>query len=262
MNGTVCQDPRSSDQELKTRATNGERVHMVAERELLSDHGEDGGRRMYLRREEMGAGTAGARRWLVPTALVSNTMRREQRLHHEKGAEVAGSGGSRGRSSPTWRENDVAELVPFRRMWPEGEYGSSERKNWLPGNVAGLVPFRRMWPEGEYGSSERKTGVPGDELAFLATCDGAVALVSLFGLARACLFFGLAWTWFSFLVNAWSGRRSWIETVFLRPVRDRGLSWWRCISFMGRVSNRMRSRVGLRSNHHDDDCRSSFNSRD
>lgn len=119
---------------------------------------------MYLRPEEMGAGTASARRWLVPTALVSNTMRREQRLHHEKRAEVAGSGGSRGCSSHTCRENDVA----------------------------GLVPFRRMWPEGEYGSSERKTGVPGDELAFLATCDGAVALVSLFGLARACLFF-LVW---------------------------------------------------------------------
>ena len=114
-------------------------------------------------------------------------MRREQRLLVPAAAEAAA-----GRSSPTWRENDVAGLVPFRRMWPEGEYGSSERKFWLPGNVAGLVPFRRMWPEGEYGSSERKTGVPGDELAFLATCDGAVALVSLFGLARACLFF-LVW---------------------------------------------------------------------
>ena len=122
---------------------------------------------MYLRREEMGAGTAGARRWLVPTALVSNTMRREQRLHHEKRAEVAGSGGSRGCSSHTCRENDVA----------------------------GLVPFRRMWPEGEYGSSERKTGVPGDELAFLATCDhGSMELSHLFlclVLARTRLF--LVW---------------------------------------------------------------------
>ena len=49
--------------------------------------GEDGGRRMYLRREEMGAGTDGLgeqhheRRWVQEqTALVSNTMRREQRL--------------------------------------------------------------------------------------------------------------------------------------------------------------------------------------
>ena len=58
---------------------------------------EDGGRRMYLRRPEMGAATAGLRRWLVLAALSSNTMRREQRcwfrrqqrLQHETGAEVA-----------------------------------------------------------------------------------------------------------------------------------------------------------------------------
>ena len=139
---------------------------------------------MYLRPEEMGAGTASARRWLVPTALVSNTMRREQRLHHEKGEEVAGSGGSRGCSSHTCREN--------------GRTGS------VPADVAG----GRVWVQREENwRSWRRTGVLGDVRSRL---DGAVALVSLFGLAGTCLFFGLAWT--SFLVNAWSGRGSWIES--------------------------------------------------
>ena len=75
---------------------------------------------MYLRRPEMGAATAGLRRWLVLAALSSNTMRREQRcwfrrqqrLQHETGAEVAGSGGSGGCSSHICCESDVAGLVP------------------------------------------------------------------------------------------------------------------------------------------------------
>ena len=114
---------------------------------------------MYLRREEMGAGTAGARRWLVPTALVSNTMRREQRLHHEKGAEVAGSGGSGGCSSHICCEGDVARLVPV--------------------DVAG----RRLYVQRE------------EELAFLATCvQGSMELSHLFfclvWLERFFLWFG------------------------------------------------------------------------
>ncbi|XP_037470193.1 uncharacterized protein LOC119343164 [Triticum dicoccoides] len=204
--------------QLKTRATNGERVHMVAERELLSDHGEDGGRRMYLRREEMGAGTAGARRWLVPTALVSNTMRREQRLHHEKGAEVAGSGGSRGRSSPTWRENDVAELVPFRRMWPEGEYGSSaaggrvwvqrEEKlaSWQRGRTGSVpadVAGRRVWVQREKNwRSWRRTGVPSDVRWSCRTCFfvwfGSGVSFFWFGM-DVVFFFGQCMEWTSFV---------------------------------------------------------------
>ena len=148
---------------------------------------EDGGRRMYLRRLEMGAATAGARRWLVLAALSSNTMRREQRcwfrrqqrLQHETGAEVAGSGDNRGCSSHICPETDVAGLVPA--------------------DVAG----RRLYVHRE------------EELVFLATCvQGSMELSHFFffcfGLART--FFSLVWAWRSFLVNAWSGRGSWIES--------------------------------------------------
>lgn len=129
---------------------------------------EDGGRRMYLRRLEMGAATAGARRWLVLAALSSNTMRREQRcwfrrqqrLQHETGAEVAGSGDNRGCSSHICPETDVAGLVPA--------------------DVAG----RRLYVHRE------------EELVFLATCvQGSMELSHFFfsvlvWLGRFFLWFG------------------------------------------------------------------------
>ena len=51
------------------------------------------------------------------------------------------------------------------------------------------------------------TGVSGDVRSRL---DGALTLVFLFGLART--FFSLVWACTSFLVNACSGRGSWIES--------------------------------------------------
>ena len=145
------------------------------------------------------------------------------------GSRGASSGGSRGCSmrqeqrllvpattQAAARTSAVRAMWPdwFRRMWPDGDYTSSERRNW------------RFWRR-----------------AFKARWSSHTWFSVWFG---SNVFFSLVWACTSFLVNACSGRGSWIESqlflfgwcVIVGWVGD-GCRLWAVL-----ISDGMRSRGG------------------